>query len=275
MPTMDLLLLLPLLLAADLEDTAFHDLYLNILLFEAGEIGLDNVSLWRLPPIEERVDEDRNLRHEIGARSIDGVMRRKEDIAFSDIAFSASLSSFLGLGGNKKLSKLLTQYNLRGCLTIQNGLKTADVLAVRNIFINSICPLCDLEEESISHLFFQCKFTFHALELLLPNVKGFFLRPTLLQLFEFFDEKHKLNSSGKAFCFSVICCLVYFMWREKNDRRYGRKFCNSATICHKVSMAITAKTSKWKHFDSIKASFPDCFSHQYSCRPGSIGVSGE
>ncbi|KAH0465648.1 hypothetical protein IEQ34_005751 [Dendrobium chrysotoxum] len=52
MPAMVLLLLLPLLLAADLEDAAFHDLDLNLLLFDAREIGLDDVSLQLLLLVE-------------------------------------------------------------------------------------------------------------------------------------------------------------------------------------------------------------------------------
>ncbi|KAH0465632.1 hypothetical protein IEQ34_005735 [Dendrobium chrysotoxum] len=74
MPTMDQFLLLPFLLIADLEDAAFHDLDLNILLFDAREFNLEDVSLRRLLPLEARVGEGRNLSHEIGARSVDSVV---------------------------------------------------------------------------------------------------------------------------------------------------------------------------------------------------------
>ncbi|XP_020684260.2 uncharacterized protein LOC110100887 [Dendrobium catenatum] len=68
-------------------------------------------------------------------------------------------------------------------LAMVDGLKTADVLAKRNIFIPSLCPFCRASEESISHLFFQCEFSFLVISFLLPSLQNFLLRPTIIQIF--------------------------------------------------------------------------------------------
>ncbi|XP_020696711.1 uncharacterized protein LOC110109848 [Dendrobium catenatum] len=82
--------------------------------------------------------------------------------------------------------RIALRYSSYTGLAVCNGLKTADVLAKRNIIIHSIFPLCDKKDESISHLFFQCQYSFQILETLLPDVRGLLLRPKMLQLFEFF-----------------------------------------------------------------------------------------
>ncbi|XP_020697800.1 uncharacterized protein LOC110110584 [Dendrobium catenatum] len=56
-------------------------------------------------------------------------------------------------------------------VAVNDGLKTADVLAVRGILINPTCGFCHTEEESSSHLFFQCPFSFSILQTMLPDVK--------------------------------------------------------------------------------------------------------
>ncbi|KAH0464965.1 hypothetical protein IEQ34_005068 [Dendrobium chrysotoxum] len=74
MPAIALLLLLLLPLAADLENAAFHDLNLNLLLLDAREIGLEDVRLRRFLPVDACVGESRNLVRVIGAWSGEGVV---------------------------------------------------------------------------------------------------------------------------------------------------------------------------------------------------------
>ncbi|KAH0465599.1 hypothetical protein IEQ34_005702 [Dendrobium chrysotoxum] len=74
MPAIALLLLLLLPLAADLQNAAFHDLDLNLLLLDAREIGLEDVRLRRFFPVYACVGEGRNLVRVIGAWSGEGVV---------------------------------------------------------------------------------------------------------------------------------------------------------------------------------------------------------
>ncbi|KAI0507624.1 hypothetical protein KFK09_013750 [Dendrobium nobile] len=125
------------------------------------------------------------------------------------------------------------------------------------------------------HLLFKCDFSFHILLNLIPDVEGFLFRPTILQLFEFLDEVQRFNSHDKNFSFFVICCLVYFIWRERNDRRFSRKHCNLTVVYHKIVQAISAKATRWKNSDSLRHSFPTCFPSQFQLQDGFLEVSGQ
>ncbi|PKU83287.1 hypothetical protein MA16_Dca006688 [Dendrobium catenatum] len=151
------------------------------------------------------------------------------------------------------------RYSSYTWLAINEGLKSAENLALRGILITPACYLCQNEDESSSHMFFQCPFSFSILHSLLPDVRGFLLRPNLLQLFEHFEDCQSIEGAECNFCYFVICCTLYFLWRERNDRRYGGKYSTIHTLCHKISMAITAKVSKWKYFDKLQKAFPNCF----------------
>lgn len=48
-----------------------------------------------------------------------------------------------------------------------------------------------------------------------------FFSDPLCCCFFFFYEVQQFNSSEKNFYFFVISCSVYFLWREKNDRRFA------------------------------------------------------
>ncbi|PKU61258.1 Putative ribonuclease H protein [Dendrobium catenatum] len=144
-------------------------------------------------------------------------------------------------------------------LLIRDGLKTADILAKRNIFINPICPLCHGGVESGAHLYFSCEFSFAIITYLLPVLNCFLLRPTVLQLFEFVEEISTLNPVEKNFCYFVICCVIYFIWRERNDRRFEGSHLSQHELCKKIAWIISCKTSKWKDFELLQALFPSCF----------------
>ncbi|XP_020680603.1 uncharacterized protein LOC110098203 [Dendrobium catenatum] len=118
------------------------------------------------------------------------------------------------------------RYSSYAWLAINGGLKTADVLAARRIHINTRCYFCHNEDESTSHLFFQCPFSFSVLHALIPDVGCFLLRPTIMQLFEFYEDYQVFGAAERNFCYLSTCCMVYFLWRERNDRRYGGMFTN-------------------------------------------------
>ncbi|PKU79207.1 hypothetical protein MA16_Dca000551 [Dendrobium catenatum] len=147
-------------------------------------------------------------------------------------------------------------------LAVMKGLKTADILSERNIYINPICPLCEKEEESILHLFFQCDFSFEVLITLIPDAGNFLLRPTILQIFEFLDEIQRFNSNERNFSFLMICCLVYFIWRERNSRRFMQKKASPMVVLNLAASAIVLKSRRWKIWENFAASFPSCYIRQ-------------
>ncbi|CAL9040340.1 unnamed protein product [Musa banksii] len=68
MPLVALLLLLLAPLAADLENPAFLHLHLHLLLLRPRQVGLEDVSLRRLLPVDACVSEGGCVAHEAGAR---------------------------------------------------------------------------------------------------------------------------------------------------------------------------------------------------------------
>ncbi|PKU78886.1 hypothetical protein MA16_Dca000230 [Dendrobium catenatum] len=155
-------------------------------------------------------------------------------------------SNFLKVTWHKYIwhKRFALKYSSYAWLAVLDGLKSVEVPAKRNIFINLTCPLFEEENESITHLFFQCDFSFQILRILMPDVETFLLRPTLLQFFNFFYEVHWYKSHDKNFSFSMVCYLVYFIWRERNQRRFSRKQASPITLYRLVISAISFKATR-------------------------------
>ncbi|PKU85442.1 hypothetical protein MA16_Dca003181 [Dendrobium catenatum] len=128
-------------------------------------------------------------------------------------------------------------------MAIMGGLKTADTLAARGISVNSSCALCHSHAETVSHLFFECDFSFSILSNLMKNLGFLLLRPNILQIFEYIeDTKHR----DKNFYFLIICCAVYHIWRERNERKFGENSVYSTSLAQKIKSAVLSKIQKWK-----------------------------
>ncbi|KAL0928596.1 hypothetical protein M5K25_000499 [Dendrobium thyrsiflorum] len=128
-------------------------------------------------------------------------------------------------------------------MAVLGGLKTADVLRARGISVDSSCSFCHSSDESINHIFFECDFSFSVISNIIPVMKNQFLRPTILQAFAF-------TSAGpiklKHLHHLIICCSVYHLWRERNDRKFGSSYASSTTICHMIKSAVLSKILRWK-----------------------------
>ncbi|KAL0921994.1 hypothetical protein M5K25_005950 [Dendrobium thyrsiflorum] len=140
-------------------------------------------------------------------------------------------------------------------LLVKDGLKLADVLARRNIFIEAICPLCNSVEESGSHVFFQCDYSFAVISHLLPVLDSFLFRPTILQLFDFIDELSIYNKVEKDYCFFVICAAVYFIWKERNNRRFSDSHLTHLELRQNLILAVSRKWSGSKYWERCLSGF--------------------
>ncbi|PKU66669.1 hypothetical protein MA16_Dca025137 [Dendrobium catenatum] len=123
-------------------------------------------------------------------------------------------------------------------MAIMGGLKTADSLAARGISMNDTCALCHSYAETVSHLFFEFDFSFSILSNLMKNLGFLLLRPNILKIFEYIEDmKHK----DKNFYFLIICCVVYRIWRERNERKFGEAYVSSTTLAQKIKTAVLSK----------------------------------
>ncbi|PKU64706.1 hypothetical protein MA16_Dca017648 [Dendrobium catenatum] len=153
---------------------------------------------------------------------------------------------------HKKKSLRFSSY---AWMAMLGKLKTADQLILRGIDAYSPCSFCGDGSESHSHLFFTCDFTFSVISSLLPPLRSFLLRPNMMQTFVYFDESLDYNSWEKTFCYYTICSSIYFLWRERNSRRFEMIWRSPSKITSVIRLAILAKVKYWKHFDDLKRRF--------------------
>ncbi|PKU65386.1 hypothetical protein MA16_Dca023989 [Dendrobium catenatum] len=140
-------------------------------------------------------------------------------------------------------------------MAVIGKLKTADNLISRGIAVPSICSLCLSFPENHSHLFFDCEFSFTILARLLPELNCFLLRPTLLQIFDFFEHSTTYHRQEIDFCCLIVSCTIYHLWRERNSRRFSNENMNSVKIINNISAAIRLKVSKWKNKEKLLGRF--------------------
>ncbi|PKU77543.1 hypothetical protein MA16_Dca013664 [Dendrobium catenatum] len=57
-------------------------------------------------------------------------------------------------------TKSVLQFSICSWMAVMERLKTADELLKHNITVPSICGLCHCAPESVSHLFFECSYSF-------------------------------------------------------------------------------------------------------------------
>ncbi|KAL0924574.1 hypothetical protein M5K25_005415 [Dendrobium thyrsiflorum] len=131
-------------------------------------------------------------------------------------------------------------------LALLGGLKTVDNLARRNIHIpDPYCIFCRCDAENLNHLFFECSYSFSVLTKLIPFFHSFYLRPSLTQPLHYVGNLPvaKLDKQGLLLTLNAI---VYHLWRERNNRRYGSTSACTITTANKVVKAIKYKLAHRK-----------------------------
>ncbi|PKU68127.1 Putative ribonuclease H protein [Dendrobium catenatum] len=126
-------------------------------------------------------------------------------------------------------------------------LKTADILRQRGIMAPMHCSLCSGHTENHTHLFFDCDFSFYILKTIMPKFASFLLRPTLIQALDYIENSEYSNRTDKDFYSLAISCITYYIWRERNNRRFSDTRNNVAKVIGIILEAIRMKTVKWKH----------------------------
>ncbi|PKU79143.1 hypothetical protein MA16_Dca000487 [Dendrobium catenatum] len=175
--------------------------------------------------------------------------------------FSTFYDSYFGLNDevcwhkfvwHKKKSLRFSSY---AWMAMLGKLKTADILIQRGIDAYVTCSFCGAGSDCHSHLFFSCDFSFTVIASLLPPLGSFLFRPNLLQTFEFFEEARDFSIGEKNFCYFTICSSIYFLWRERNTRRFENNWKSPMTLISVIRHAILAKVKFWKQFEDLKRRF--------------------
>ncbi|KAI0500544.1 hypothetical protein KFK09_018758 [Dendrobium nobile] len=140
-------------------------------------------------------------------------------------------------------------------MAIIGKLKTADNLIMRGINVNAGCGFCSNHLESHSHIFFECDFSFSILTGLFPYMDTFYLRPNILQTFDFLTNLRSHGRHERNFCYLTLAALVYYLWRERNNRRFSTIWRSPNELKSEIIHAIRAKGRNWKSFEKIKPIF--------------------
>lgn len=139
------------------------------------------------------------------------------------------------------------RYSIFFWMAIMQSFKTVDNLSYRHIYIKPICPLYNLDFKSISHLLFECNYSFCILIMLIPSFKNFLLRPNLYQYLNFIHNIPHIKQQFKNILLLTIHRGVYHIWREHNDRRLSASNNSMLALFHKIKYNITSKSSRWKY----------------------------
>lgn len=84
--------------------------------------------------------------------------------------------------------------------------------------INALCPLCEAEEESVSHLFFDCKVSKQVWKKFL-GWQGISRYHMTSEAEVFWAEGHgRGKSSGVEVYRMTLTAAMYYIWRERNQR---------------------------------------------------------
>ncbi|KAI0513680.1 hypothetical protein KFK09_009710 [Dendrobium nobile] len=170
----------------------------------------------------------------------------KQNLKFSD--FNSHFYATLPLVNWYKYiwhKKSAIRYSVYAWMAFRGGLKTTDVLAVRGIIVPNTCCFCNTEKETISHLFFECHYTFGIAIALLPWMHRMFMRPNIHQLYDTIWEQG-FPTNTRNYYLLIASSMVYFVWRARNDRLFGGIIDCKATTIAKIRKAISIKTHGWK-----------------------------
>ncbi|PKU63238.1 Putative ribonuclease H protein [Dendrobium catenatum] len=139
------------------------------------------------------------------------------------------------------------RYSCFSWLALVGGIKTAEVLNKRNILVPLSCSLYFSQLESVAHLFFECPYSFNIIRTLIRGSNCFLMEPSLLQLLEWIDGNGLVSVEEKNFFSLIVCCCVYFIWKERNQRRFNNAFNSSKSTVFCIRKVVQAKISNWKN----------------------------
>ncbi|PKU72054.1 tRNA pseudouridine38/39 synthase [Dendrobium catenatum] len=127
------------------------------------------------------------------------------------------------------------------------GLKTADALRIRNIMVPTLCCLCQNGDETLSHLFFECSYSFSILTALIKGMATFLLRPNILQIYDWLNGSFNGNVDVLNFYKLVLSAIIYFLWKERNNRIFGNQILCHTSLPLSIKRAVSEKIFKWRN----------------------------
>lgn len=102
-------------------------------------------------------------------------------------------------------------------LAIQNRLKTRQRLKMMNVCEDHQCLLCQQQQETVTHLLFECKFNELCISQVLQWLGVTWRTRSLDQLCRWSMNRYTGNRTRKMVLLSAIAATVYTIWRNRNS----------------------------------------------------------
>lgn len=127
--------------------------------------------------------------------------------------------------------------NILGWKLSLNRLATRDNLVHRGIdIVSEECPLCNLEKESVNHIFFNCQV---AKELWIVMSRWCdVLTPDLIsyQSWKSWMDNLKIRSTKKEILKAISYVMWWSLWMLRNDRVFGHNKLKKGDMIHKITV---------------------------------------
>lgn len=126
-------------------------------------------------------------------------------------------------------------------------LPTKDLLRVRNVDTNVVCPICQVENESIEHILVNCSFADHCHQLSSPSLiqEG---TNSFAEWLSCVFENHDKN----AVHVSVVVC--WLLWKNRNDAIWKQRSVDSSELVNSAFSILNQwRSVQDKNFDHFLA----------------------
>ena len=128
---------------------------------------------------------------------------------------------------------------------VSRCLPTKDLLRTRGIDINSLCPICQVDDESIEHILVNCSFADHCHQL----SSSFVIQEGSSSFAEWLSRVFEKHNQTEILVHVVICWLL---WKNRNDAVWKQKSIDSSEL-------VTSAFSILNQWRSVQDKKFDCF----------------
>lgn len=143
-------------------------------------------------------------------------------------------------------SQGVPRYSFIVWLAIKDRLSTG--VRMRAWGIQQGCLMCGERDESRDHIFFACPFTFTVWNRLAGRLCGRWINPDWSLTLQFVT-RNTLSSLDKILVQMLFQTCIYYMWKERNDRRHQNGNHSKEQVIRTIDKAIRNRISslRYKH----------------------------
>lgn len=122
------------------------------------------------------------------------------------------------------------KYSFCHWLLRRKALKTRTLLARRGMTIDVICPLCCLQGEDYSHLFFQCNYSRSVWQIVLSNLGAQHSPGGWEEEVRWIQRNARGRNIRAVKIKNALACTIYCIWQERNLKVFQHKTRDSNTL---------------------------------------------